>query len=58
MGAAAYATNVACVLLMPAAMYAIRIGSCAVIVDPRYKKEDNKLGSLEPGKTLRVSGQY
>eukprot|EP00983_Pelagomonas_calceolata_P125573 1161221-Pelagomonas_calceolata.AAC.7 len=41
--------------LITAAMYAIRTGSCAVVVDPHYKNSDNKLGTLEPGKTLRVS---
>jgi len=35
-------------------MYAIRSGSCAVVVDPHYKNTENKLGSLEPDKTLRV----
>ncbi|KAF5834617.1 hypothetical protein DUNSADRAFT_8658 [Dunaliella salina] len=36
------------------AMYAIRTGSCAVVVDPHYKSSENKLGTLEPGKTLRI----
>lgn len=37
-------------------MYAIHSGTCSVLVDPHYKETDNKLGEMDPKKTLLVRG--